>query len=1232
MIDLNDDNSTDYEYISEDEDKEVAEDTTNALTEITDDDNSTDYEYISEDENVQANIDSDSSAISLDDNSTDYEYISEKIDDGTVSEQSTTTTFTPPKEGLTYEQFQQSPELKAAAMRFSKDRLGYDTITEEDAIDETIEHFRQFKVNELTAGRDWNYTSALVADKKRQQINDYKSLYRATESMENFAGGFLQTAGDYLGGIFTAPSTALGLILPGGGKLAGVAAQQAAKLGVGRVIASLAANPIKTMVATEATAGMLQDVAQQKSLLAVEEQDDYSFGQTVTTGAIAGVGTAVISSLPLYLMKKYGTSGLSKITQTDDLLASSKKAFEERVAKAEGAAINTIADGGEESQKIITKLKKLNVETVEKGDDLIEGITKAENIDGAKVVIPPDKLNRIGAAAVEILANSKTGLRTFESTNIKGDKIIETERITDAIDRITRDALDNPDSKVYDAVIDTYEKVMKKYSLSIDDIGALQVAEVSNAARIMARQSHNKQSYNRLVQSLDRIGNSDLFSLSDEAMDTIDAATKAAKKGDAQGALNKFEYSSTSEFLRSADALRLAAMTSQVGTTVRNTVGGVLRVGIDTVTTGLDLGVQAFVQAVKGEKAGKITLKDWTENTFAVAYGLINKDKSIAVEEIFAMGFQKQAEKLYRQLADLEDISGKMVKGKTPPSKVRNLSTGLGRNLNVLNTLSDNMFKRAAFMGAIQKELLKMKRLNQSKGTKVDDSAFDLATIMREGKFNDTFGSKDGIKALDRAIEEALYFTYQASPKSHLGQLLIKGANRLPFLTTSLVPFPRFLANAMRFTYEYSPFFLMSKKVRYELGRTIGGKQGVDDFGIRSYHNTAKAITGMGLVIAGYAYRESSGGEKWYEGKSEDGQTYDLRPFFPAAPYLYFGELLRRAINGEELTDNKTAKEAISAVTGMQVGKAGFGLYAMDKFVDDVGTIATDVSSGDSQVALDSISRALAEFASNITSTYTMPLTPFQDTYNTFLAPDDERIIRDNNVESIGALILHKTLARVPGNFAIETMLHEQFGTEYNIPKAYESPTREGLLRRVTPISRQVYGRLYQGKKSNIEVQLDKLRITKAQVMKRTGLPAADSLLGFYMGEVVTDIIGPYLKSDTWKKIPQEYKKDALLQEIAKVRKFVYDMAERTTVETEYGKNSNPYDRVRFLRIAKVYRGMAKQIYNNNHGGEVTSMKDYNYTELYSIAKELSGTKLSDFEFKEADILDELKERDPTSE
>ena len=131
-------------------------------------------------------------------------------------------------------------------------------------------------------------------------------------------------------------------------------------------------------------------------------------------------------------------------------------------------------------------------------------------------------------------------------------------------------------------------------------------------------------------------------------------------------------------------------------------------------------------------------------------------------------------------------------------------------------------------MGGLERELSKMKRIRLARGDKVTDADFDLMDIMRRGDFNKVFGTKEGKKALDRGIEEALYFTYQASPKSTVGQLLIKGANNLPFVTTSVVPFPRFLANAMRFTYEYSPLYLANKKVRAELARSFK-KEGIGE-------------------------------------------------------------------------------------------------------------------------------------------------------------------------------------------------------------------------------------------------------------------------------------------------------------------------------------------------------------------------------------------------------------------
>ena len=51
--------------------------------------------------------------------------------------------------------------VQEAALRFAKDRHGMTDISVEDAMDEFVEHFREFNVNELTAAGDYRYVSLL---------------------------------------------------------------------------------------------------------------------------------------------------------------------------------------------------------------------------------------------------------------------------------------------------------------------------------------------------------------------------------------------------------------------------------------------------------------------------------------------------------------------------------------------------------------------------------------------------------------------------------------------------------------------------------------------------------------------------------------------------------------------------------------------------------------------------------------------------------------------------------------------------------------------------------------------------------------------------------------------------------------------------------------------------------------------------------------------------------------
>jgi len=63
---------------------------------------------------------------------------------------------------ITLELIEKNPELRAAAKRFVASRLGQTDMTEEEAIEEYVEHFRKFAVNELTAAGDFSYVSGIA--------------------------------------------------------------------------------------------------------------------------------------------------------------------------------------------------------------------------------------------------------------------------------------------------------------------------------------------------------------------------------------------------------------------------------------------------------------------------------------------------------------------------------------------------------------------------------------------------------------------------------------------------------------------------------------------------------------------------------------------------------------------------------------------------------------------------------------------------------------------------------------------------------------------------------------------------------------------------------------------------------------------------------------------------------------------------------------------------------------
>ena len=146
-------------------------------------------------------------------------------------------------------------------------------------------------------------------------------------------------------------------------------------------------------------------------------------------------------------------------------------------------------------------------------------------------------------------------------------------------------------------------------------------------------------------------------------------------------------------------------------------------------------------------------------------------------------------------------------------------------------------YRRGMFTASLERTL-------KQKGISLDDAV----------KTNNISGiTKDDIQ---KAVDDALEFTYAKTPDNTLGKIFVDASNKIPFLTTGLIPFARFMANAMKFQFEHSPLGPLSLLSSKERAKVAAGDMGV----------FSRAMIGSSLLLGAIeAKRRGYGGEKWYE-------------------------------------------------------------------------------------------------------------------------------------------------------------------------------------------------------------------------------------------------------------------------------------------------------------------------------------------------------------------------------
>lgn len=512
------------------------------------------------------------------------------------------------------------------------------------------------------------------------------------------------------------------------------------------------------------------------------------------------------------------------------------------------------------------------------------------------------------------------------------------------------------------------------------------------------------------------------------------------------------------------------ALVSSVATTMRNVVSSGVRVPIDVATNLMDTTVNAAANPFRQQKVGVSPFDAAALLTDRFAPGRNTK---------FWEQMKNVQPEINKELAATYAADVSRVTKKDAFAKVEKAVDVA----NLLNRVTETATRKALFPVMLRREAT---RLGLDFNELVDTGG--MASLPEE--------------AWTKALDDTLGFTYSARSEvadkfSEMLDKMGKVGTVARVVGTTVMPFPRFMMNAMKFQFDYSPAGFTKLLTEAERAKFAKGDVSA----------VSKAIVGSSMLYGAYQFRNSeNAGEKWYEGRLPDGRTVDLRPFFPAAPYLLVADVIKRA-QDNTLDQAFETKDILQGLSGAQF-RAGTGLYVTDQLLKDLSG-----ASGN----LDKAKTITTSWLADVGAGFLQPFSTFKDFYAQY--DPEEAVYRDTKDNPLGALV-----RPIPG-------AQQALG----IPAA-SSATREGPLTTEDPALRQLLGATIRPAKNIVESELDKLGLTAYDVGSKTGEVAIDRLVNRDLGVIAERGIAPLLQSPEYQNLDNVGKSAAIKEIYAKAR------------------------------------------------------------------------------------------------
>jgi len=1139
------------------------------------------------------------------------------------------------QDDLTRENLTNNVKFITDASQFLAEREDYYSDDADDIYDRYLEHFRYQNVNEVTAVRDMYQAQ----DYKRK--GDQEGLSRMGRLMDTFdkqdSEFTSETITDYLGGIFTAPSTYAGMFSFGAAKGGAIAAQQGIKFGIKELIkdgVQVAGKNLTTGALKKAGnysrlkalregfgkggyktaigAGVVDALgasgtaaAQEETRVTIDPEREFDMSNVALSGALGFVPGSLVGA---FTGSKKAITGNTAELYLKNALKENRKLVHSSFKKHTIKNLRDKGAIGKITNELNSRLKKVALsktaeEQLKVGRKLKEDLAP-EN--GTLLSIDNKIIANVASAGAEIIdmIGPRAGV-------IKGTKEDLQERVTSRIAR----AFAIPNDKMKEQLTESFQGILKKHNLTAQEFGSLYAAEISEAGKTLRGARIDKDLVKELFDELTEIDKG-LYTL---GRTTEEARNKLFKRADRGNFLN-----SINDGLIALNKTRIGLMTIQLATTVRNTTNGYLRnhvYGLNNLNAGL---IKTFAIAPAKTIAGfiKNPTLNLTDNqlkqagAFAAKEGvadlqnfwssLIMKDMVLGLQsedtavlvKMFKdknLGNSDKAMELFRELGDIGNSSRALSMGGNGSIGTHNSRLMRGAAYaNVLNTYSDNMFKAAIFSREINK-MIKIDAGNVFKKNGIKN----LSDLVASGNMR-----MMDEKALAQGMEQAMDFTYQTGRfRGRKGGFNTLAAAFIDVTSTQLgstfVPFPRYMVNAFRFAYEHAPILGLT-----DLGTGILNNSRMTD-------RIAKTLTGTMMLTAFYGMREQLGDETTgaYQYKNPFGHgTFDARaalgpftPFAALADYLYRlgkpnGYFERE--HGFRLHDNEKVSEKISmrdlssALTGGAFGRAGVSLDLMDGLV----TALTKESSLAEETTLKEVG---ARFLGNYLSTYTVGAGVIKDIYA--MVDPDYRLLTDNtDVEFIPYMLKQATRS-----FPMEA--HADGDGFFQRP-AQTSPYKRDGIRNHLPFFRQVSGLTPIEPRNNAQKELDRLRLDYVEVAPRKLKdPEANRDARQYTGYALDGYLTEYVNSPDYQSLDNDaQKKKSLKEEIANIKNeaLAYALGEQDWDDIEDIQRKN---RARFFRLRSLDREIIEKKWREQNPNQDIQMDDFD--RLLEIAEEFGYVK-----------------------